>query len=415
MSSVRKNAAFLLLVQISTYVVPMLIVPWQTRVLTAEGFGRLSVAMAIIMYFVNLAQYGFDLTVTPQISVHRDDREKRTELFWTTLTAQILIAIAGFIALMALTFIVGRLADDRELLAIGYGTALGASLCPGWYMQGTEKLKLLSMVTLTSRVLSLPAMFLLVRTKSDIYWAMGINSAVTMGASVVILGYVLLRKEVGRFRTSVADIVAACRAGWQVFVAVFSVNFYAYTNTVVLGFVAGNVEAGYFAAADKLVKAGIGMITPLSNAAYPRISYLMHHARDDAMVLLRKLLAAQGTIMLAVSLTIFVSAPYAVKVLYGAHFIPTTDVLRWMAFLPLMAGLANIFGVQAMLPLGMKNQFSRILLSSGALNVVLIYFLATWFAAVGAAAAVLITQTAVVVAMAYTLHSKGVVQALDSR
>lgn len=356
MSSVKKNAAFLLLVQISTYVVPILIVPWQTRVLTAEGFGRLSVAMAIIMYFVNFAQYGFDLTVTPQISVHRDSRDKCTELFWTTLTAQILIAIAGFIALMALTFIVGRLADDRKLLAIGYGTALGASLCPGWYMQGMEKLKLLSMVTFTGRVLSLPAMLLLVRTKSDIYWAMGINSAVTFGASLVILGYVLLRGEVGRFRTSIADIVAALRAGWQVFVAVFSVNFYAYTNTVVLGFVAGNVEAGYFAAADKLVKAGIGMITPLSNAAYPRMSYLMHHARDDAMALLRKLLAAQGTIMLAVSLTIFVSAPYAVKVLYGAHFLPTTDVLRWMAFLPLMAGLANIFGVQAMLPLGMKNQ-----------------------------------------------------------
>ncbi|MEM5369629.1 flippase [Paraburkholderia azotifigens] len=415
MSSVRKNAAFLLLVQISTYVVPMLIVPWQTRVLSAEGFGRLSVAMAIIMYFVNLAQYGFDLTVTPQISVHRDDREKRTEIFWTTLTAQILIACAGFVVLMALTFIVGRLENDRELLAIGYGTALGASLCPGWYMQGTEKLKLLSIVTFTGRVLSLPAMLLLVRSKSDIYWAIGINSAVILGSSAVILGYVLLRGEVGRFRTSVVDIVAALRAGWQVFVAMFSVNFYAYTNTVVLGFVAGNVEAGFFAAADKLVKAGIGMITPLSNAAYPRISYLMHHARDDAMLLLRKLLAAQGTIMLAVSLTIFVSAPYAVKVLYGAHFAPATDVLRWMAFLPLMAALTNIFGVQAMLPLGMKSQFSRILLSSGALNVVLIYILATWFAAIGAAAAVLVTQTAVVAAMAYTLYAKGVVQALDSR
>lgn len=53
--------------------------------------------------------------------------------------------------------------------------------------------------------------------------------------------------------------------------------------------------------------------------------------------------------------------------------------------------------------------------SSGALNVVLIYVLATWFAAAGAAAAVLITQTAVVVAMAYTLYSKGVVQAFDTR
>jgi nucleoside-diphosphate-sugar epimerase len=54
---------------------------------------------------------------------------------------------------------------------------------------------------------------------------------------------------------------------------------------------------------------------PLSLAAYPRISYLMHHARDDAMTFPRKLLAVQDAIMLLISLAIFVSAPQAVKVL----------------------------------------------------------------------------------------------------
>jgi PST family polysaccharide transporter len=402
-------------VQLSTYVVPLLLVPWQTRVLTPEGYGRFSVAMAIMMYFISFAQYGFKLTVTPQISIHRDDRDKRSQLFWTTLFAQLVIATVGFVVLLALSSVVRRLADDRELLMIGYGAVLGTSLNPEWYMQGTENLVLSSIVTFSGRVLSLPAMFLLVHSTQDIDWAMGINSAVPLLTSVVVLTYLFSRREVAFVRTSVPQIVAGLRAGWQVFVAAFSVNFYAYTNTVVLGLVAGNVEAGYFAAADKLVKAALSTMSPLSSVAYPRISRLMHHARADAMIFLRKLLVAQGAIMLVVSVIIFASAPYVVKILYGAHYMPTIDVLRWMAFLPFLTGLTNIFGMQTMLPLGMQRQFSWILLASGALNIAMIYVLATSFGASGAAAAVLLTEAAVVTAMVYTLHAEGVVQSLVSR
>lgn len=43
-----------------------------------------------------------------------------------------------------------------------------------------------------------------------------------------------------------------------------------------------------------------------------------------------------------------------------------------MAFIPFMAGMTDLFGVQTMLPLGMKTAFTRILMSSGILNIVLL-------------------------------------------
>ena len=122
----------------------------------------------------------------------------------------------------------------------------------------------------------------------------------------------------------------------------------------------------------------------------------------------------RAAFMLIISISIFVSAPWAVKILYGQQFMQTADVLRWMAFVPFVASLTNIFGVQIMLPLGMKKQFSWILLSSGLLNVAMLAILATLFSAPGAAAAVLVTESAVAVTMAYTLYSKGVVRAVSS-
>lgn len=186
------------------------------------------------------------------------------------------------------------------------------------------------------------------------------------------------------------------------------VDIYASSNIVLLTFMAGNVAGGYFAAGDKLIRAALNMLQPLKTAAYPRVSFLMHHAKDDAFAFLRKMFVVQGTIVSLISVCIFFGAPLAVKILYGPQFLPTVDVLRWMAFVPLMAGLSDLFGVQTMLPLGLKSQFSRVLIGSAILNFAVLAVLAKLFAEQGAAATVLVVETCVATAMALTLYLEGV-------
>jgi O-antigen/teichoic acid export membrane protein len=177
---------------------------------------------------------------------------------------------------------------------------------------------------------------------------------------------------------------------------------------VLLTFIAGNVAGGYFAAGDKLIRAALNMLQPLRTAAYPRVSFLMHHARADAFAFLRKMFLLQGTIVSLISVCIFFGAPLAVKLLYGPQFAPTVNVLRWMAFVPLMSGLTDLFGVQTMLPLGMKSHFSRVLIASAVLNFSLLGVLAHFFAEQGAAATVLVVETSIACAMAFTLYLQGV-------
>ena len=106
----------------------------------------------------------------------------------------------------------------------------------------------------------------------------------------------------------------------------------------------------------------------------------MHHARDDAFAFLRKLIVLQGALVLAMSATIYACAPFVVRILYGSSFAPTVGVLRCLALVPFMACMTDLFGVQTMLPMGMKRAFSVILISSGVLNVTLLPPLAMLFA-----------------------------------
>lgn len=408
MTTVRKNFLLLMTLQISTYIVPLVTLPLLTRVLGPDGYGQLSFVLAVITYFINFTNYSFDLTATPRIALARQDRTERSRIFWATFIAQLAITALGFVSLVALTFVVKRFAFERTLLLIGFGMTVGAALTPGWYFQGVQKLRIYSMTLFVCRVLSVPAMFLLVHSPANLIAAVAINAAVPLVCGVLVFSYLVVRREIEFVRVSLDDVAASLKGGWQVFLASTSVAFYASTNTVLLGFVSGNVAAGYFAAGDKLIRAAIGMLQPLKAAAYPHVSYLMHHAREDAMAFLRKLLVVQGAMVLTISLAIFLLAPLAVRILYGPTYAPTVGVLRCMAFIPFMAGMTDIFGVQTMLPLGMKTAFSRILISSGILNVALLPLLATFFAAQGAAAAVLIAESSVTAALGYVLYRQRV-------
>jgi PST family polysaccharide transporter len=373
-------------------------------VLSPDGYGRLAFALAFINYFIVLTNYGFALTASSTISVNRDDRAERSRIFWQTFLAQTVITVSGFVLLLILTYVFEPLARERELLFLGFGMAVGAMLIPTWYFQGVEDLWVTTSIVFAGRAVSVPAMYLLVRGRDDIYWAMAVNSLVPLLSGIVIMTRLYFRRELDFTPTSPKAIARAIRDGWDVFMATAVNDFCASSNTVLLALISGNAAAGYFSAADKLIRAALGLLSPLRTAAYPRISYLMHHSRDAAFAFLRKMLAFQGVVVAAISLAIYLGAPLAVKLLYGPHFLPTVDVLRWMAFVPFMFGMADVFGVQTLLPLGMTVQFSRVLIAAAIFNLTLLLILSTLFAERGAAAAVLLAQTFVGIAMATTLH-----------
>jgi len=182
-----------------------------------------------------------------------------------------------------------------------------------------------------------------------------------------------------------------------------SISLYTTTNTALLGFIAGPAAVGYYNAAERLTGAAQGLLAPVNQTLYPRISRLMHESRPEAYALIRRALRSVGVFTFILSALLLLLAPYIVSLVYGAKYESAVTVLRWLAAMPFVVGLSNIFGLHTMLPLGMKTTFSRIVLIAGPLNIALLLALANLWGAPGAAVAVLTTEIFVTLAMAVSL------------
>lgn len=401
-----KNIASLFGIQGVSYIIPLITLPYLVRVLGPVSYGSLGFSLAIVQYCCMLTDYGFNLTATQQIAVDRDNKLQVSKLFWSVLSCKLGMAVFSFLVLSLAIILIPKLNHVAPIIYAGLLMVLGNVLFPTWLFQGKEKMGWIALSNITARLLAIPLIFLLVSNSGHAYIAASITGFTGILAGCIGLFFVWRERWVIWYRPSLVDLIEMMRDGWHVFISTAAISLYTTSTTVILGFISGPVAVGYFVAADKLRQAVQGLISPISQSMYPRINASMVKSKRDGFILLRRFLKCQGVFTLILSVIVFIFAPLMIQLAYGAQYHDSVPVLMLMAWLPFLVGLSNVFGVQTLLTLGYKAVFSRILMIAGVVNVLLIFPLSYYYAEVGAAAAVSMTELLVTSVMALIIIKK---------
>lgn len=403
----KHNIAALTALQFLAYVAPLLTVPYLVRVLKPAEFGLLAFAQGIVLYFDLLTDFGFNLSATRAIAAQRDQIDAISRIFWSTLTAKLILMSLSGVLLTLLVAFTPKLHAYPSLYAVNFLYVIGTALFPIWLFQGLEEITIAALALGIARILTVPALFLWVRSKEDLVIAATIQASVQLVATVLVTPLLLKRIRLRWHRPSYLEIEAAFKAGWPLFLGGSALYLCNSSTTVILGFVAGSAQVGYYSAADKLIKAAISLLSPVGQALYPHITALKTESHLSALALIRKSFVFTGLLSLCASLGTFVLADPVCRLVLGPAFGPSASVLRWLSPLPLIFGLMSVLGTQTMLVFEMDSTMSRIMLASALGGIPLTLALAFPFGANGAAAASLTLAAAMLAAMAIKLRARG--------
>ncbi len=384
-------------VQVASYLVPLVTIPYLARVLGATGWGLVAFAQAFGGYLSLGVEYGFVYSGTREVARHRDSMDKMADVLAGVQGAKLALLVpAVAVALAAGHWVpVFRAHPDLFWAAVFWATAQAFSML--WYFQGLEQMRLVAMLDVSSKALATVGIFILVRTSGDEWKVLALQGAAAF-LSMLVASVLAYRRV--RFRLPSPRLAwESLRMGWSMFLFRGGVSLYTVGNAFILGLFASPALVGYYAGAEKISRAVLGLLTPVTQSLFPRLSHLVEHARERAARLARLGVILMGVGGAVLGLAVFLLAPVAVRVILGAGYGPSVAVLRILALLPPLIALSNVLGIQWMVPLGMDRSFNTIIMLGGVLNMLLAFLLASRFTAIGMAAAVVTAEAFVTVAM----------------
>lgn len=398
-------------VQLATLLLPLVTAPWILRALQPSAFGKYSLALAVVQFGIIIVDFGFILSATQHIAKIRDSREEVTRYFWTVQYARLILMFGSGIVILAVILCVPTFQDIFGV-AIAYLPVLAGTLIfPQWLFLGLGRVREVSIVNIVARVLLVPLIILFVRQPSDAALAAFLSASSYIVSGIICAGLIARWKLLtGFIRPKFKSAMEVSRDSWPLFVSNIAFSLYSTLNTVILGAVKGNYEVGLFSAADKLRFAAQTPSRAISTVFFPRVSRALSQDRRNALIMLAGLTAALSLVGLAVCGGLFFLSDIVIRLFAGSSFGGSVSVLKILSLVCVVSAINTAFGTLGMVNLGMKREFSWIVVSSGLVNVALLLWLGRKYGADGAAISVLTTEVLVCVLMATALLRKGVLR-----
>jgi PST family polysaccharide transporter len=394
--------------QAANYILPLVTIPYLVRVIGPEKFGLISFSQAFIQYFVLLTDYGFNLSATRAISIHREDKDRVSQIFSSIMVIKLLFAFLSFSILCLLVFSIQKFRADGLVYLLTFGIVAGDVLLPIWFFLGTENMRHLAIVNILSKGILTASIFIFITSEKDYIYVPLINSLGFILAGSAGLWIVIRRFKVRIKIPSAAEIEGELREGWHVFVSTIATSLYTVSNAFILGLFTNNTIVGYFSAGEKLVRAVVSLIGPFGQALYPHISKLASESRERALLFVRKVVQIVSVPTFFLSLTLLIFAPQISRIILGRQYDESIPVIRILSFLPFIIGLSYILGVQAMLNFGLKKIFTRILVIAGLINILLALTMVSSLQHIGISLSNLITEAFVTACMVIYLQRNGI-------
>lgn len=367
------NFFSLSILQTFTYILPLLTLPYLVRVLGSEKFGLVVFAQAFIIFFNILVDYGFNLSATREISVNRENKEKLTEIFSSVMSIKFILIGISFTILSIIIFSFENFSNNIDLYYLTFLWVIGQALFPIWYFQGLEKMKYITIVNITSKLIFTIAIFIFIQNEADYILVPILN-----GLGFIIGGILslwIVHKDFNqKFQIqSFKILIMYFKDSSQFFLSRLSSVGYSNVNTFLAGILLSPVFVTYYYLADKAVSVILTLFSPIVQTIYP---YL---AKKYNFVFLVKLLS----ILMAVSLLI-VSLGYLFSDLISIILLgEINDIFKnlFYVIIPIIpiSILYVMLGAPLLLARGYKKEFNLSIIYGFVIHLLLLSILYYYF------------------------------------
>jgi PST family polysaccharide transporter len=267
-----ENFSSLAILQILNMILPLIVLPYVLRVLGITNYGIIILASSLVSYFHSITDYSFLITATRDISIHRDSIRKISFIYSKVMTIKTLILTVSIAVLFCIIHSYPPFYSEKKTFYLSILILVGHVLFPDWFFQGIEKMKYITIINSSVKIISTTSIFIFIKNIDD-YWIYPLLISSGYIISGILAQIILFKKYKVKFSfIKIRQIKSTLKDNFSIFINQFLPNLYNNSTTFLLGIIVNSQVVGIYDAIKKVTDLGIILINLLSRTFFPYLN-----------------------------------------------------------------------------------------------------------------------------------------------
>jgi len=366
MATLKKNITSLVVVQLLTYIIPLLQIPYLTRVLGIQSYSLFAYALILTQMANIVTDFGLNLYLPQKIASGKNGRVQLGRYYAAAMLIKLALLIPVCLAFFALVITNDKYNDNLIFFSLFFIGVVGNAFSLLWLYQGLEKIYIYSRIFISIKAVSLVAIVLLVEKQQDINLLGFINGIQPLILFAILAAIASKKYNVKIRKTTFRKVKIIFKDSLDYFTSRAFVSIYTAGCGLFLGYFGTAHQLSYYNAAEQLYRSAQQVFNPFSQALYPYMA-----RTKDYRVFFKITLLCIAICLTGIAFGYF-CGEILISLLYGADFAAAYSVLLIFLVALLFNTLAVLLGYPALVPLNLSRVANRSVIYAGSLQIIML-------------------------------------------
>jgi len=387
--NVIKNYIYNTLYQIMLLFIPLITMPYLTRIFTPYQIGLNSYTLSIVNYFMLVGMLGMQLYGNRQIAYVRDDKEKLSKTFWSLFTTQL---ITNSISLIIYYILIKCYITDNKLMYIIQGlNILSVMIDISWLFIGLEDFKKISIRNSLVKLIGLLSIFIFVKSSKDLMLYIFLSVVVDIIGMIVMWMY--LPKYMRRVQIDFKIIKETIKPLLILFLPQIAIQVYTLLARTMVGVLSTTEQVAFYDYSQKIIRIILSLIISIGTVLMPRIANMIAKGQEEEVrEVIKKTFIFVSYISIPIAMGLMSISRILISWFLGSEYLAVAKLIEISSITIIAVSWANIIGVQYLIATKQENKYTISIVLAAMVNLVMNMLLISKFGAYGAVLSLIVAE-----------------------
>lgn len=343
-----ENAVSLFSVKGIDLLLVVLLIPYLIATVGLENYGRYVFALVFVLFFVNIANYGFDLSAVRDLSANKKTRKHINAQFNLVFSVKVYLTIFLVLLYAAMAVVFPKLTQSIWLYVFAAGLLLSELFALRWFFMGVEKMKFIPAIQLLSTLLYVMLVLLFVRQPKDFIYIILFEAIGAFIANTLSFMYVVQEYKLSIKLSSLKQVTDYIITHFFNFVTLLIPSMLSNIAVFIVGVFSIPLHVSIMQLGVKYANAFTTVNAILTKVLYPLVNRLRNTRQWTNALLL--------SVGFVLALSMYFSAPWLVKPWLQLEdttiTIQIVQVIHWLSVVPFFMAVLSAYGINGLLVWG---------------------------------------------------------------